>query len=94
MVALLFLFVLIPAGAAAVAHAFADDAQESGLFWRLLGHGVLGIVTLHITRLQLPVGYPLALVLAGRADVNVRARRIASTCTFAVWLIGQLTFLF
>lgn len=71
-----------------VGRSFAEDREEDALLWKLVGYGVLGFFTFSFNSLALPVGFVIALILAGRAELNQRARRAAAATTFALWLIG------
>lgn len=85
-----FLFLLVPAVIAFVGLQFAEDRSEGLLFLKLFGHAILGAFTFKINGLPLPVGYPIALLLAANASVNKKARRVASTIAFLLFLAGLL----
>lgn len=71
-----------------IGRSFAEDRAEDSLLWKLVGYGVLGFFTFRINGLPLPLGYVIALILAGRAEINQGARRAAATTTFVIWLVG------
>jgi hypothetical protein len=86
------LILLIPAVIALVGLAVAEDRTEDYLYIKLFGHAILGIFTFNINQLPLPVGYVIALIMAANATTNKKARRVASTVSFIIWLLGLLFF--
>lgn len=84
----LALLALMVGVAVLIGRSFAEDREEDALLWKLAGYGVLGFFTFNINGLPLPVGFAIALILAGMAEINKGARRAAATTTFLLWLVG------
>lgn len=86
------LLLAILAIAVLVGLCFSENRAEDSLLWKLAAYGILGLFTVSINglRFPLPVGYALALILAGRAGANRTARLVAATTTFVLWLISPL----
>lgn len=77
---------------AVVGHMNAEERDEPSLGLKLLGYAFLGIFTFNLNHVMLPLGFGIALLLAGRAEQNVRARRAAAVTTFIFWLISIALF--
>ncbi|HLN62134.1 MAG TPA: hypothetical protein VK464_11335 [Symbiobacteriaceae bacterium] len=87
---LLLLALVVPAVLALIGLQMADDRDEELLFWKLFGYAFLGAFTFKINGFPLPVGFVIALIMAGNAAVNKKPRQVVAIIAFVLMLLGLL----
>lgn len=88
----LIILVGIMVVAVVIGYNAADEKAEDLLVLKLFGYALLGFLTLSLNGFPLPLGFGIALLIAGRAPVNQRARRLAAIVTFVWWVVSLLIF--